>query len=126
MKNRIKEVKRKIKKAWSDFYWAHRGLVWVVSIVLILCLGISQVFGSFNKDWVEARAVDTWSQQGFEVVAKEGFQMGFGYGVYGGAEVWHRLKKVPDNGNTYSGFLQRWGDEIQVYGPITPDAIGGH
>ena len=71
-----------------------------------------------NKEYLKERAVATWNQQGFEVVAYEGYQWGFwGFTKYGGASVWHRLRKIPDNGLTYSGHLVRWGDEIHVYGP---------
>ncbi len=75
---------------------------------------------SNNQEYVKERAQKIWKQQGFEIVAYEGFNWGiwgcFG-SEHGGANVWYRLKKTPDNGLTYSGYLKRWGDEIHVYGP---------
>lgn len=79
-----------------------------------------------NLEWVKERAPEKWEKQGFEVVDYEGYQWGawgiFG-STYGGASVHHRLRKIPDNGITYSGRLVRWGDELHVYGPEAVDAI---
>jgi hypothetical protein len=93
--------------------------------VLALLLTLSLVgCGSGNKDYVEQHAAETWEAVGFEVVGYEGFEWGFwGFNSYGGAKVWHRLNKIPNNGISYTGFLQRWGDEIHVYGPTATDAI---
>lgn len=91
-------------------------------IMLIMLIGCS----SGNIDYVKKNAPEKWKTQGFEVVDYEGFKWGF-WGIfgseYGGACVWHRLKKIPDNGITYSGCIERWGDELHVYGPIAIDAI---
>jgi len=78
-----------------------------------------------NLDYLKENAESKWRKQGFEIVDYEGHQWSFGgFGTtYGGAKCWHRLKKIPDNGITYSGFLRRWGDEITVYGPNALDAI---
>jgi len=77
-----------------------------------------------NLDYVKERASEKWAKQGFEVVDFEGYQWGLGgIGPYGGAKVHHRLKKIPDNGITYSGHLVRWGDNLDVYGPTAVDAI---
>lgn len=93
-----------------------------LTFVLILFYGCS----SGNLDYVKSRAEERWNKQGFQVVDYEGYQWGelgiFGL-PYGGAYVWYRLKKIPDNGITYSGYLQRWGNEIHVYGPKAIDAI---
>jgi hypothetical protein len=79
---------------------------------------------SGNLDYVKDKAPEKWKTQGFEVVDYEGYQWGTGgINSYGGAKVWHRLKKIPDNGITYSGYIQRWGDELHVYGPDAIDAI---
>lgn len=71
-----------------------------------------------NKDWIEERAEAKWNKQGYEVIDYEGFQWGFlGFGTpYGGAKVWHRLRKSGGSNTTYSGYLTRWGDEVHVYG----------
>jgi len=80
--------------------------------------------GYANIDALKKDAPKKWKKQGFEVVDYEGFEWGLWLGGdYGGAKVWHRLKKIPDNGITYSGYLTKWGDETHVYGPIATDAI---
>jgi hypothetical protein len=78
-----------------------------------------------NLEYVKERAPARWKEVGFEVVGYQGHQWGaLGYGTnYGGAKVWFELRKIPDNGITYSGNLQRWGDSLEVYGPTARDAI---
>lgn len=95
-------------------------LIFNLTLIALLLIGSPS-----NVSWLKERAADKWRAQGFEVVDYEGFKWGLGgYGTpYGGAEVWHRLRKVPDNGITYSGHLKRWGNEVHVYGPIAADAI---
>lgn len=79
---------------------------------------------SGNLEYVKERSTDRWKEYGMQVVSYEGFEWGFGgFNNYGGAKVWYRLKTIPDNGITYTGFLQRWGDEIHIYGPKAIDAI---
>lgn len=92
----------------------------IVVGVISLVLGATQ-----HKEFLKSHAANKWSKQGFEVVDYEGWQIGFGVvGTrYGGAHVFHRLQKVPDNGITYSGSLLRWGSEIHVYGPKAVEAI---
>lgn len=72
-----------------------------------------------NLAWVQARQVAKWQELGFHYVGSEGHEWGRGgFGTpWGGAEVWATLHKIPDNGLTYSGYLMRWGDEVQVYTP---------
>ena len=93
--------------------------------ILLIAGWTTLFFQSGNKEWLKENAASKWEKQGFEVVDYEGWQFSFGipYTEYGGAKVWHRLRKIPDNGITYSGFLKRWGDEIHVYGPSAADAI---
>lgn len=91
-------------------------------ILFLLLIVISCSSG--NVDYIKKQANEIWIQQGFAVVAYEGYQWGGCIGpYYGGAKVWYRLKKIPDNGLTYSGSLYRWGNEIHVYGPHAIDAI---
>lgn len=80
---------------------------------------------SSNSDFLKENAASRWEKQGFSVVDYEGYVFGLGlpFISYGGAAVWYRLKKIPDNGITYSGYLRRWGDEIHVYGPFATEAI---
>lgn len=92
----------------------------------LLLLGLTLVScHSGNKEWTLERACSKWQAQGFECVDYEGWDFGFGvpFTSYGGANIWHRLKKVPDNGITYSGYMRRWGEEIHVYGPKAVEAI---
>lgn len=92
----------------------------IIYLGLLLLLGCS----SGNLDYVRQKAKEKWRLQGFEIIDYEGYQWGFwGFNSYGGAKVWHRLKKIPDNGITYSGNMQRWGNELHVYGPKALDAI---
>jgi len=85
-----------------------------ISVLAAMTVGCS----AGNLDEVKAASEAVWDAQGFEVVAYEGYEWGFwGFNSYGGAKVWHRLKKIPDNGITYSGSIQRWGSEYHVYGP---------
>lgn len=79
---------------------------------------------SGNLDHVKQRAEARWLEYGMEPIAYEGYQWGFwGLNDYGGAKVWHRLRSIPDNGITYTGYIQRWGDELHIYGPFAIDAI---
>ena len=78
-----------------------------------------------NLEYVKEHGPQRWKDVGFVVVGYQGHQWGkLGFGSdYGGARVWWELRKVPDNGITYSGYLQRWGDSLEVYGPTARDAI---
>lgn len=93
-----------------------------ILLILILCL-VGCGYG--NLDNVKLKSNEIWQDQGFTVVAYEGYQMGavVPFTKYGGAYVWYRLKRNPDNGILYSGYLQQWGEEIHVYGPKAIDAF---
>jgi hypothetical protein len=100
-----------------------KGRLKMKSAIVALAL-LTAACSPMNKDEVQKAAPAKWKAQGFEVVDYEGFEWGFwGPFGYGGARVWHRLRKSPDNGITYSGYIQKWGDEYHVYGPIAQDAI---
>ena len=96
--------------------------LFILAVGVILICGVGS---SGNLSYVKERAEEKWKKQGFEIVDYEGYNFGSGgFGTsYGGAKVWHRLRKIPDNGVTYSGYLQRWGDEIHVYGRTAIDAL---
>lgn len=111
-------------------YSTSRRISTLISVVVTICILASVasllfVGSTQHKDFLKSAAADKWAAQGFEVVDYEGWQTGFGIPLtkYGGANVWHRLRKVPDNGITYSGSIKRWGDEIHVYGPQAVEAI---
>lgn len=91
-----------------------------IALIALALVGCSPA----NRVEPESQAKKIWAQHGFEVIAYEGYQWGIHiWPGYGGAYVWYRLRKIPDNGVTYSGSLQQWGDEIHVYGPTAHDAI---
>ncbi len=91
--------------------------------ILIALLGLAGC-SSGNLDYVKTHGPDKWRDVGFEPVGYEGYQWGkWGLNSYGGACVWWRLNKIPDNGISYAGCIQRWGDELHVYGPNAIDAI---
>jgi len=92
-------------------------------IIIILCL---TGCGYGNLDYIKDRADERWSSMGFEIVGYDGFQWGMGLGTYGGARVWYVLKKSPDNGVLYSGYLSRWGEEIHMYNLRALDALNPH
>lgn len=96
---------------------------------LIYILFLSSGCGSGNLDYLKANADKRWEELGFTVVGYQGYEWGI-WGIfgsrYGGAKVWYELKKNPDNGITYYGFLWRWGDEIRAYNIRARDAIRPH
>lgn len=105
---------------WKEIAREH--YKWVLVTVASVALAFYS-YSSRNIEYVKDHANETWNSIGFEAVGYEGYMWGFGLGDYGGAKVWYRLNKSPDNGISYSGYLQQWGDEIHVYGPKATDAI---
>ena len=93
--------------------------------LMIAAMACSMVAcSSGNLDNVKDNAVEVFKNIDYEVVGYEGFHWGFwGFNSYGGAKVWYRLDKIPDNGISYTGYIQQWGDEFHIYGPWATDAI---
>lgn len=92
----------------------------IISLTIIATLtGCS----SANLDDVKAKACDTWKQAGYTCVGYEGYQWGFGVGNYGGAHVWHSLKRDANPTVIYSGYVQKWGNEYHLYNVTAVDAI---
>ncbi len=94
----------------------------IILSVAILMLASFIFTGGFcssgNLEYCKKNACEKWRSVGFECVGYEGYQWAFWgkFGSkYGGAIVWHTLKRIPDNGVIYGGFVQRWGDELHVY-----------
>jgi len=87
-------------------------------VVIALLLGSC---GASNVDYVKPLACERWKETGFECIGYEGYKWSPGIGSYGRGHVWHRLRRIPDSGLTYSGFVERWGDELHVYGPEPSD-----
>jgi len=94
---------------------------------ILLIVGLLYLTGCSysNLDYVKEHGEKRWLELGYQPVGYEGYEWGIlGFGTnYGGANVWWRVKNIPDNGVTYTGYLKRWGDEIHVYGPRAIDAI---
>lgn len=90
----------------------------IIVLVLALVVGVPVWLGvgtSGNLEYVKERAEQRFDELDLEVISYEGYVWGFwGYNEYGGAHVWYMLKKKEDNGITYCGALQRWGDEIHL------------
>lgn len=75
---------------------------------------------SGNLEYVKEKAEHKWEKQGYKVLDYEGYEWGFwGLNNYGGAKVWYRLRRLDNLCLSYSGYLQRWGDELHVYGPLS-------
>ncbi|MFA7287242.1 MAG: membrane lipoprotein lipid attachment site-containing protein [Melioribacteraceae bacterium] len=97
-------------------------------ILFVLLVGVLMLSGcsSSNLENVKGNAEGVWGQAGFKIIGYEGYQYGFTFPVnwnYGGAHVWYVVNKVPDNGITYLGCLQRWGNEYHIYNLKAVDAI---
>jgi hypothetical protein len=79
--------------------------------------------GSSNVDDVKAHAPEVWKQAGFEVIGYEGYENGHCWFSYGCGHVWHTLRRAPDNGVTYHGYIEKWGAEYHIYSLTALDAI---
>ena len=79
-----------------------------------------------NLEDTKAAACGRWEEIGYKCVGYEGYQWGFWLGGdYGGAFVWHSLKRDEAPGIIYTGSMQKWGNEYHVYGPRAVDALKG-
>lgn len=95
-------------------------------LALVILVALALVGCASNVDYVKERGAARWREVGYEPIGYEGYQWGLWFGPgYGGASVWWSLRRVPDNGTIYTGYLRRWGDELHVYGPHAIDAIRG-
>lgn len=110
-------------------YRAYRGnswmKPWIFLIVVLLLIGVLLSGCWQNIDNVKQHATDVWKSNGFTVVGYQGYNAGTAIPLspYGGAFVWYTLKKSPDNGLTYEGAIQRWGNEYHIYSLKAKDAI---
>lgn len=81
---------------------------------------------SANLEETKLAACDRWAEVGYKCVGYEGWQVGpWVGGDYGGAKIWHTLKRDEAPGIIYTGYVQKWGKEFHVYGPTAIDAIRG-
>ena len=99
----------------------------ILNILIILALLYMLILCSFSKNnlnYIKDHAEKRWKSYGCEIIGYGGYERGFSYiNTYGGAKVWYRLRNIKDNGVTYIGYLQRWGDEIHIYNVKALDAI---
>lgn len=97
----------------------------ILVLMALAVLAATSCHNAGNKAYVQHRAAERWDSVGFRVIGSHGYEFGSGLigTPYGGARVWYELRKIPDNGITYSGYLQRWGDEVHVYGPNAREAL---
>jgi hypothetical protein len=81
---------------------------------------------SANLEDTKVAACERWKAIGYKCGGYEGYQWGAWFGgSYGGAKVWHALKREEAPGIIYTGYVQRWGDEYHIYGPTAIDALKG-
>ena len=94
-------------------------------LVLVLMILMMVGCGYGNLDYVKDGASERWEQVGLSVIGYDGYEWQFvlPFTTYGGAAVWYKLRKTPDNGILYEGALQRWGNEIHIYNVKAIDAI---
>lgn len=92
-------------------------------VAVIAALAISGC-SSANKDQIKSVAPSVWAKNGFDIVAYEGYTFGSHVGPgYGGANVWYVVKRKPDNGIIYHGYIKKWGDEYHIYSLQAIDAL---
>lgn len=93
----------------------------LVFVIAILVAGCSPA----NLEEAKEKACARWAEVGYTCIGYEGYQWGGWYGgKYGGARVWHSLKRADNPTVIYTGCVQFWGNELHVYGPTAIDAIG--
>lgn len=99
--------------------------IWNVYYIILFSLLIGGC-SSVNLEETKSEACNTWKQAGYTCVGYEGYQWGLWFGGnYGGAKVWNTLERK-NTSVIYSGYVQRWGDEYHIYGPIAIDALRGN
>lgn len=95
--------------------------------IIIFLLTVFLLYGcsGANVDSVKNVADTIFKNNGFKTTGYLGYKLGIGlpYINYGGAYVYYRLEKIPDNGIIYRGAIQRWGNEYHVYDIKAYDAI---
>lgn len=90
-----------------------------ILMVLMLLAGCS----ASNVPDVKQHAPATWKQAGFDIIGYEGYTRELCFFDYGCGHAWYTLRRIPDNGIIYHGYLERWGDEYHIYNLTAIDAI---
>lgn len=92
-------------------------------ITMLIAAAFLAGCGSSNVADTKAHAEATWKQAGFEVIGYEGYENAHCFFAYGCGHVWSTLKRIPDNGIIYHGYIEKWGDEYHIYNLQAVDAI---
>jgi hypothetical protein len=92
-------------------------------VIALLAVAILSGCGSSNVPEVKAHAAEVWKQAGFEVIGYEGYTNEHCFFAYGCGHVWSTLKRIPDNGIIYHGYIEKWGSEYHIYNLQAVDAI---
>jgi len=93
----------------------------ILALFILILLGCS----SGNKDEVKQNADKVFKENSFKIIGYIGYNFNaiIPFTHYGGAMVYYRLEKIPDNGIIYEAAIQRWGDEYHIYNLKAIDAI---
>lgn len=100
-------------------------LMKAMTLVGCICwLWLATGCSSANLEEVKKVAPARWQELGFQIVGYEGYRWGQHLAPgYGGAQVWYTLHRIPDNGITYTGSLQKWGNEYHNTAMAAYDAL---
>lgn len=79
-------------------------------LLIIICLNF--IGCARNVNYIKSKAKARWEELGYEVQGYEGYQ----WSIQGG-DVYYLLKRKDQPRVLYSGFLNSWFGELQVYGP---------
>lgn len=94
-------------------------------LIISVCAALAGCSSS-NLEQAKQQACERWKQVGYQCVGYEGYEIGMWFGgQYGGAKVWHSLRREENPSVIYTGYVQFWGDELHIYGPKAIDAISG-
>ena len=92
-------------------------------LAILIALALLAGCGSSNVPEVKAQAPAVWKQAGFEIIGYEGYKNEHCWFSYGCGHVWHTVRRIPDNGIVYHGYIEKWGDEYHIYDIKAIDAI---
>lgn len=94
-------------------------------ILIITLISLLLNCGYGNLDYVKQNAKPFLNESGFEILAYQGYEMGFvvPFTGYGGAYVWYNVKSHGDEKTIYQLALKRWGNEIHIYSMKAINAV---
>ena len=96
-----------------------------IALCILLLFGLPNLlFGSYAVKDIEKRAPQWLSEQGFTIVAHEGFT--YGLLTQPGGCVWYLMTRGDDK-TVYNGCVSKWHNgELQLYGTRAVNAVSGH